>query len=83
MDLTFANSTCPDVNECNEKTDECAEHATCVNLPGSYKCKCDKGFQGDGISCTGKYHIISNKLIYKYITVNIIGYIIYYISICM
>ena len=42
--------------------DECAEDATlcstnanshCENTVGSYECRCDDGYTGDGVTCTG------------------------------
>lgn len=31
----------------------CDENATCMNLNTKYTCKCNQGFQGDGITCAG------------------------------
>ena len=42
-----------DIDECKIKK-PCAIHAKCKNTPGSYKCECKKGFQSDGVICTGK-----------------------------
>lgn len=33
------NSKCFDINECEEKSDNCAEDAKCVNIPGSFFCQ--------------------------------------------
>lgn len=30
-------------------------HAACVNIPGSFKCRCRDGWVGDGIKCVGEY----------------------------
>jgi EGF domain len=35
----------------------CDENATCLNLNTSYTCKCNRGFQGDGIRCTGTFKV--------------------------
>ena len=50
-----------DVNECSDKL-RCDKHAKCTNLVGSYKCKCNPGYVGDGTFCTGKTiaYILSN-----------------------
>lgn len=37
--------------------DECAENpchpaATCYNTPGSFSCRCQPGYEGDGFQCT-------------------------------
>ena len=33
-----------DDNECMKEPSVCTNFAKCQNLPGSYECKCDKGF---------------------------------------
>jgi cysteine-rich repeat protein len=45
-------SICEDINECTEQTDDCDTNATCKNVPASYSCSCDLGYEGDGTSCT-------------------------------
>ena len=45
-----------DVNECS-KLDICGQGGQCVNLPGSYKCECHKGFRSKSQrqpACEGK-----------------------------
>lgn len=37
------------------KGHQCHEKAYCVNLKTKYSCHCHKGFQGDGLNCTGKW----------------------------
>lgn len=37
------------INECTDFTHECAPHATCNDVDGSYTCACNYGFQGDGV----------------------------------
>jgi len=46
--------TCPDIDECLLGLHECHANATCVNLPGSYHCRCNPGFQGDGLTTCNK-----------------------------
>ena len=44
---------CLDVDECLDRTHDCDQ--TCINLPGTFACKCDQGFaeyMGDGTTCT-------------------------------
>lgn len=41
-----------DENEC-ELTDPCDRDAECINTPGSYQCKCNTGYAGDGHKCSG------------------------------
>jgi Notch-like protein len=46
----WRGTTCGvDWNECLMGIHRCNNDATCVNTPGSYACKCDVGFTGDGI----------------------------------
>lgn len=44
-----------DVNECEIGAHNCDMHASCVNVPGSFKCSCKEGWVGNGIKCIGKY----------------------------
>ena len=45
---------CTDVNECQAGTDNCDSNANCTNTMGSFTCACKTGYQGDGVSCSGK-----------------------------
>ncbi|MDC0667597.1 EGF domain-containing protein [Nannocystis radixulma] len=45
-------SVCTDDDECANELDDCHEHATCTNTPGSWECACNPGYQGDGVQCT-------------------------------
>ena len=39
---------------CGTDRDDCHKFATCANIgPGTYKCTCNKGYTGDGKTCTG------------------------------
>ncbi|XP_002931771.2 fibrillin-2 [Xenopus tropicalis] len=42
---------CTDVDECEIDTHNCHLHATCLNVPGSFKCTCKEGWIGNGIKC--------------------------------
>jgi hypothetical protein len=42
-----------DVNEC--LTRPCHHNANCTDTEGSYDCKCNVGFSGNGVTCTSEY----------------------------
>merc|ERR1719267_423065 len=47
--MGWRGTTCgTDWNECIMGIHQCNDDATCVNNPGSYDCRCDPGFTGDG-----------------------------------
>lgn len=35
-------------------THKCSRHAVCLNTHGSYKCRCNSGFRGNGFECSGE-----------------------------
>ena len=54
---------CLDIDECEANTHKCTRYSTCSNTYGSYECRCDKGYTGDGLSecydeneCEAKTH---------------------------
>lgn len=52
-----------DVNECERGISGCNVAALCENYLGSVGCKCPQGFVGNGIHCTGMFHIIFSLII--------------------
>ncbi|XP_071476683.1 uncharacterized protein [Diadema antillarum] len=48
---TAAMPECIDVDECQNGDAICHEDATCINVPGSYRCRCNPGFTGSGVLC--------------------------------
>lgn len=40
-----------DENECTNNMHNCHKHATCFNKVGTFSCKCDSGYEGDGLEC--------------------------------
>lgn len=54
----FLNHTCEDIDECaSPDLNNCEETSTtCVNLIGSFRCDCDKGYKRlDETKCVGKF----------------------------
>eukprot|EP01137_Pigoraptor_chileana_P037331 Opistho-2@34264 len=53
--LVSVKAIVSDVDECSEKTawwkHNCNYYASCKNTIGSFECKCDDGFTGDGVRC--------------------------------
>ncbi len=46
---------------CAKDLDDCHENAKCLKTgPGKYSCACNKGYEGDGKSCTEINECISN-----------------------
>ena len=45
------NDLCMNINECENGKNECHEDAICKDTEGSYECKCDVGYSGDGLTC--------------------------------
>lgn len=45
-----AGLACLDIDECNQPDGvaKCGTNAKCINFPGSYRCLCPNGFQGQG-----------------------------------
>uniref|UniRef100_A0A8C3FDH7 EGF-like domain-containing protein n=1 Tax=Chrysemys picta bellii TaxID=8478 RepID=A0A8C3FDH7_CHRPI len=39
-----SENTCQDIDECQQNATICEPHGTCINMPGSYMCKCSWGF---------------------------------------
>ena len=52
----FCNNCVVDIDECLDKSTGCDSNANCTNTEGSYKCKCNHGYQGNGLNCTGNYY---------------------------
>ena len=45
--------------------DNCAEHATCTDIEGTYSCSCDIGYTGDGTECIGQKSNTPSLLTYR------------------
>ena len=50
-----------DINECALNTDNCHNFANCSNTVGSFQCRCNIGYEGDGVNCRGK--LVKNFII--------------------
>ncbi|PFX12031.1 Aggrecan core protein [Stylophora pistillata] len=44
-----------DLDECENELNYCHKQATCTNERGSYKCKCNAGYLGDGFQCSSLF----------------------------
>ena len=40
-----------DIDECKENTDNCDVNAKCYNKVGTFKCKCNPKYEGNGVVC--------------------------------
>ena len=53
-----------DFDECESReSNDCDFNALCTNADGSYVCRCNEGYTGDGKNCTG---IISSFSVVHY-----------------
>ncbi|XP_065432183.1 adhesion G protein-coupled receptor E3-like isoform X2 [Chrysemys picta bellii] len=43
--MNASENTCQDIDECQRNATICEPHGTCINMPGSYMCKCSGGFR--------------------------------------
>lgn len=46
-----------DINECTVGTDNCHARAVCTNTIGSFTCTCQSGYAGNGVICSGEWHL--------------------------
>lgn len=49
--LEVKNPEIEDFDECADHRDDCGQHSSCVNTEGSFDCKCNDGYDGDGRKC--------------------------------
>ena len=47
----IAAKLCVGFNECNKGINNCDEEATYLNTLGGFKCMCNAGFSGTGVTC--------------------------------
>ena len=51
---------------CGSAKEDCHKYAKCTDLgPGNYKCTCNKGYTGNGKTCTGLFltHIVLAEIL--------------------
>ena len=46
-----------DINECTANTHNCHAQAFCNNTADSYRCTCNPGYSGSGMTCAGWYYL--------------------------
>ncbi|KAI0239409.1 hypothetical protein LSAT2_009863 [Lamellibrachia satsuma] len=52
LPLSLVRDSVSDKDECAPGyTNNCDTNANCVNSVGSYKCECQYGYTGDGVTC--------------------------------
>ena len=53
MNMPYIHTLLPDINECNQGVDNCAQ--ICTNTIGGFICGCNSGYtlDDDGITCNG------------------------------
>ena len=49
--LYGSGGVCRDVNECTTDQNNCSKLALCTNTDGGFRCTCQHGLVGDGITC--------------------------------
>lgn len=42
------------MNECERGEHKCDRNAICINLDGTFECRCADGYEGDGHNCRSK-----------------------------
>lgn len=55
FNLPHINCGFSDVDECEIGAHNCDMHASCLNVPGSFRCSCREGWVGNGIKCIGEF----------------------------
>ena len=55
----FPPSFLADVDECRTEANDCDFNARCYNTEGSFECRCNPGYRGDGRTCQREYaHLV-------------------------
>lgn len=57
LQLLCCNIFLVDTDEC--VSNPCDDNANCTNAPGTYYCKCNVGFSGNGFECEGMSYFIA------------------------
>lgn len=67
LNATLKVRKCQDINECLDgKLNRCDPQAKCINLRGSYKCRCRRGYLGNGLECHQWFSSDPNVAAYLY-----------------
>ncbi|XP_020892058.2 CUB and sushi domain-containing protein 1 isoform X2 [Exaiptasia diaphana] len=54
--ITIENPQCKNIDECSTGANTCNVNAQCTDTIGSYTCRCNQEFQGNGRTCSIKGH---------------------------
>ena len=57
-----------DIDECKKQPYLCGSNGECINLPGGYFCRCNKGYRfvADKGTCKGKQNSHFQNLYYRF-----------------
>ena len=66
-----------DINECSKRP--CHANATCTNFPGSFVCRCNPFFTGNGYTCTGQFSSSDFIINVFYVKWNFVVYHIHFL----
>lgn len=77
-----------DIDECEDRIDDCDTNSDCKNTEGSFECTCAEGYTGDGRKCEGRKCLVCRlfKVYFNLVlfliknVINILQHIVYPIS---